>query len=170
MFACLRLSSPAMIRSALLAVFLTGSILPNLSAQSDEQRIRDTRARSNAAIAAHDSDGVARFWMDDVQVVTSTGVSQAGRDLNRARFAGTFKERPDVIYVRTPDTVEIFEAWNVASERGRWTGQWTQSDGVTKIGGTYLAQWRKVDGEWLIQAELFVPTYCSGSSYCRRHP
>ena len=159
-----------MLRATLLAAFLTGSILSSLSAQSDEQRIRDARARSNAAIAAHDVDGVSRFWMDNVQVVTSTGVSDAGRDLNRARFAGVFKERPDVVYVRTPETVEILEAWNVASEQGRWTGQWTQSDGVTRIGGTYLAQWRKVNGEWLIQAELFVPTECSGSSYCGRHP
>ena len=159
-----------MLRAILLAVLILGFTVSTISAQSDEQRIRDARARSNAAIAAHDVDGVSRFWMDNVQVVTSTGVSDAGRDLNRARIAGIFKERPDVVYVRTPETVEIFEAWNVASERGRWTGQWTQSDGITRIGGTYLAQWRKVNGEWLIQAELFVPTKCSGSSYCSRHP
>ena len=144
--------------------------MPTLSAQSDELRIRDARARSNAAIAAHDIDGVSRFWMDNFNIVTSTGAIDSGRDLNRARFAGLFKERPDVVYVRTPEVVEVFEAWNVASERGRWTGQWTQSDGVTRISGTYLAQWRKVNGEWLIQAELFVPTECAGSSYCRRHP
>jgi hypothetical protein len=108
--------------------------------------------------------------MDNVQVVTSTGASQAGREINRARFAGQFKERPDVVYLRTPETVDVFGAWDVASERGRWTGQWTQADGVTRIGGTYLAQWRKINGEWLIQAELFVPTECTGSSYCRRHP
>ena len=159
-----------MLRAILLAVLILGFTVSTISAQSDEQRIRDARARSNAAIAAHDVDVVSRFWMDNVQVVTSTGVSDAGRDLNRARIAGIFKERPDVVYVRTPETVEIFEAWNVASERGRWTGQWTQSDGITRIGGTYLAQWRKVNGEWLIQAELFVPTKCSGSSYCSRHP
>ena len=36
--------------------------------------------------------------------------------------------------------------------------------------GTYLAQWRKVDGAWLIQAELFVPTHCRGSAYCAKRP
>jgi hypothetical protein len=30
--------------------------------------------------------------------------------------------------------------------------------------------WRKIDGQWLIQAELYVPTHCSGSKYCDRRP
>jgi hypothetical protein len=55
-------------------------------------------------------------------------------------------------------------------ERGEWTGTWTEPDGPLEIGGTYLAQWRKVDGQWMIQAELFVPTRCTGAAYCRQHP
>jgi uncharacterized protein (TIGR02246 family) len=137
---------------------------------SDEQLIRAARARSNAAIAAHDLEGLSSVWMDNVHVVTSTGASNAGRAANRASFAAHFQERPDVRYVRTPESVQVFAAWNVASEQGRWTGSWTQADGVTRIGGTYLAQWRKIDGVWLIQAELFVPTECGGSSYCNSHP
>lgn len=39
-----------------------------------------------------------------------------------------------------------------------------------KIGGTYSAQWRKVDGRWLIQSELYVPSHCSGSQYCKQRP
>ena len=78
--------------------------------------------------------------------------------------------RPDVVYLRTPSEIEVMPSWNVATERGTWTGQWTQSDGVTKIGGTYLAQWRKANGEWFLQAELFVPTNCTGSSWCDKHP
>jgi hypothetical protein len=45
-----------------------------------------------------------------------------------------------------------------------------EPDGALEIGGTYQAQWRKVDGQWLIQAELFVPTRCKGGAYCRRRP
>jgi ketosteroid isomerase-like protein len=157
-------------RSApVLLTWLVVAVTP-LSAQTEEQLIREARARSNAAIATHDLDGLARVWMENVHVVTSTGAQEAGRELNRARFAAQFLDRPDVVYVRMPDTVEVFPAWEVASERGHWTGEWTQADGQTLIGGTYLAQWRKVKGEWLIQAELFVPTHCSGSSYCKKHP
>ena len=139
-------------------------------APADEKLIREARARSNAAIAAHDLAGVARVWMDDVHVLTSTGAQTAGRAANAQRFADQFKSRPDVVYVRTPSTIEIYPAWQVASERGEWTGRWTEPDGALTIGGTYLAQWRKINGDWLIQGELYVPTHCRGSKYCDSHP
>ena len=137
---------------------------------SDEQLIRAARDRSNAAIAKHDLDGIAAEWMDDVHVLSSTSAQGAGKDANRQRMAAQFKNRPDTIYIRKPSTVEIFAPWNVASERGEWTGRWTEPDGALEIGGTYQAQWRKVDGRWRIQGELFVPTRCTGSAYCSRRP
>ena len=85
-------------------------------------------------------------------------------------MATQFTNRPDTVYVRRSTTIDVYPAWNVASERGEWTGRWTEPDGTLEIGGTYLAQWRKTDGQWLIQAELFVPTRCTGSAYCRRRP
>jgi len=85
-------------------------------------------------------------------------------------MATQFRNRPDTIYVRRSTVVEVYGAWSVAAERGEWTGRWTEPDGALEIGGTYLAQWRKVDGQWLIQAELFAPTRCSGSSYCQKRP
>lgn len=81
-----------------------------------------------------------------------------------------FETRPDTVYVRTPKAIEVNAAWGVASERGEWTGRWSEKDGVVEIGGTYLAQWRQAAGQWLIQAELFVPTHCRGSAYCAAHP
>jgi hypothetical protein len=74
------------------------------------------------------------------------------------------------VYVRTPLTIDIYAPWAVASERGEWTGRWTEPDGSMEIGGTYLVQWRKIDDAWLIQSELYVPTHCKGSAYCNRHP
>jgi len=158
-----------------LAIFVLLSALcasGRLQAQAsdDERLIREARARSNAAIAAHNLDGIAGAWMPDVHVVSSTSAQTAGSQGNRQRMAQQFKNRPDTIYVRTPATVDVFAAWNVASERGEWVGRWTEPDGKLEIGGTYQAQWRKIDGRWLIQAELYVPTYCRGAEYCRRRP
>jgi ketosteroid isomerase-like protein len=136
----------------------------------DERLIREARARSNAAIAAHDPAGIARAWMTDVHVVSSTSAQTAGRQANQQRMARQFEVRPDTIYVRTPGAVEVFASWNVASERGEWIGRWTEPDGKVEIGGPYLAQWRKVDGRWFIQAELFVPAHCRGSKYCQQRP
>ena len=137
---------------------------------SDEQLIREARARSNAAIAAHDPAAMARVWMPDLHVVSSTSAQVAGREANQQRMSRQFANRPDTLYVRTPTTIDVFAPWAVASERGQWTGRWTEPDGLMTIGGTYLAQWRKIDGQWLIQAELYVPTTCSGSRYCKERP
>ena len=132
--------------------------------------IRAARAESNAAIAAHDVPGIARHWLPDVHIVTSTGAQGTGREVNGERMGQQFTRRPDTVYVRTPTTIDVFAAWQVASERGEWTGRWTEPDGVVDIRGTYLAKWRKVDGTWRIQIELFVPTSCRGSKYCAAHP
>jgi uncharacterized protein (TIGR02246 family) len=158
-----------------LAVVVVLSVLcaaDRLQAQAtdDERVIRDTRARSNAAIAAHDLDGIAQAWMPDVHVVSSTSAQTAGSQANRQRMAQQFTNRPDTSYVRTPGAVDVFAPWNVAAERGEWVGRWTEPDGKLEIGGTYQAQWRKVDGRWLIQAELYVPAYCRGGRYCTRRP
>jgi ketosteroid isomerase-like protein len=146
------------------------SLLVVVQSPADEQMIRAARDQSNAAIAKHDLDGIAAVWMDDVHVVSSTSAQAAGKNANRERMAAQFKNRPDTIYVRKAVTIEVYPQWSVASERGEWTGQWSEPDGALEIGGTYQAQWRKINGRWLIQAELFVPTHCTGSKYCNQRP
>ena len=137
---------------------------------SDERLIREARARSNGAIAAHDPAAMARLWMDDVHVVRSTGAQVAGRERNLERMAQQFATRPDTIYVRQPSAIDVYMPWAMASERGEWTARWTEPDGKVDMAGTYMAQWRRVDGMWLIQAEIYVPTRCSGSKYCSQRP
>lgn len=155
----------------LVLMFAAGSYSGNrVGAQTDEQQIRDQRARSNTAIAAHDLPGIARIWAPDVHVVSSTSAQTAGSGANQQRMGRQFESRPDTVYVRTPVTIDVYAPWDVAAERGEWTGRWTEPDGKVEIGGTYLAQWRKFDNRWVIQAELFVPTYCRGSNYCRARP
>jgi ketosteroid isomerase-like protein len=134
-----------------------------------ELLIRAARARSNAAIAAHDLGAIAREWMADVMVVSASGRSAGGAQAGDF-LARQFALRPDTVYVRTPRKVQVFAPWGVASEEGDWVGTWTEPDGALRIGGTYQAQWRCIEGRWLIQGELFVPTHCAGSAYCARHP
>lgn len=152
-------------------LIVVAGVAPISARQSaDEQLIREARARSNAAIAVHDPPAIARTWMDDVHVTSSTSAQTAGKAANQERMAEQFKRRPDTIYVRTPAIVDVFAPWTVASERGEWIGRWTEPDGAVEVGGTYLVQWRKIDGRWLIQSELYVPTHCKGGEYCTRHP
>ena len=160
-----------MVRTVLWCLGCLGMLTVASARQTeDEQLIRDARARSNRAIAAHDLPAIARERAADVHVVSSTSAQTAGRDANRERMAAQFKSRPDTVYVRTPTSIDVYTPWAVASERGEWTGKWTEPDGALEIGGSYQAQWRKINGQWLIQAELFVPTRCAGAAYCRHRP
>ena len=136
----------------------------------DIRAIVASRSRSNAAIAQHDTAGIAREMMADVTVVSSTSAMGTGVAANVSRMAATFARRPDTRWVRTPDTIAVFDAWGVASERGHWVGTWTEPDGPVEIRGSYEAQWRRQDGTWRIQGEVFVPLRCEGGAYCRARP
>jgi ketosteroid isomerase-like protein len=135
-----------------------------------DHAIRAARARSNAAIAAHDTAAIMREWLPDVHVVTSTSRQTAGAAANAAAMQTQFSVRPDTRWVRTPTRIDVFAPWLVASEAGEWVGTWTDPDGPVRIRGTYLAQWRQVDGQWRIQAEVFVPVACEGGAYCAQRP
>lgn len=163
-----------MSRSAAFVILVSATVLAGpgtaQAPASDEQAIRSARALSNRAIVDHDLDAIAGFWMPDVHIVTSTSAQASGIAPNRERMARQFATRPDTVYERKPGAVDVLAAWAVASETGDWTGRWTDEDGAVEVAGRYQAQWRKRDGQWRIQAELFVPTRCRGGRYCSRHP
>ena len=108
--------------------------------------------------------------MNDVHVVSSTSAQTAGSQANQQRMARSSRTGQTRSTSGRRSTIDVYSPWEVAAERGEWTGRWTEPDGKLEIGGTYLAQWRKVNGEWLIQAELYVPTRCRGSKYCSQRP
>src|SRR5262249_20151982 len=138
--------------------------------RSDENSIRAARDRSNRAISAHDLDSLAAIWLPEYHSVSSTNAQANGRDAARANFAQYFAQRPDVVYRREPTSITVNTAWNQAGESGRWTGSWTQADGVTRVAGIYFAKWKKNDGRWMLLAEVFVQTTCTGTKYCDAPP
>lgn len=161
--------------AALPAALLFSLTVAPLGAQSPEARssareIRRLRESSNAAIARHDTAGVAAILAPDVVVVSSNSTHIVGREANALRFAEQFRLRPDVTYRRAPGSVRIFEPWHMAAEEGTWAGSWTDADGRVSIGGRYFAKWRRIDGAWRVESETYVPSYCRGSAYCRRAP
>ena len=103
-------------------------------------------------------------------MVTSNSITTVGRDANLQSFAEHFAARPDVRYRRTPSEVKVFAPWAMASEAGRWIGSWKDADGSITIGGPYFAKWRRVEGQWLVESEVYVPDQCSGGRYCQVSP
>lgn len=159
-------ASPRLLLNTLIMLVMTGS----LHAQSAEQLIRAARARSNAAIAAHDTTAMIAEWTPDYHIVSSRNSEVAGASKNAAFFAQEFGMKKDVVYVRTPGRIEVNASWDMASETGTWEGTWQAADGKVIIGGTYYAKWHRLQGKWRIRAEIFTPLYCRGSSFCDTKP
>ena len=138
--------------------------------KADEDRIRQRRESSNAAIARHDTAGFAAILAEDLVVVTSNSRHDLNRSEHVRSMAAWFVSRPDVVYRRTPVTVRIFDPWRMASEDGTWVGSWTAAGEQVEVGGRFFAKWRFKDGDWFVESETYVPTYCRGAVYCSTVP
>ena len=156
--------------STLVFCLLSAAVLSAQAPRSDERAIRAARARSNAAIAAHDTDGVASVMDLEYVGLSSRDARTVGRQAARADYATLFATRPGVVFVRTPRSFYINALWGQAGEIGDWTGRWSSADGKVRVGGKYFAKWRTVGGQWRLLAETFVQTMCTGASYCNAPP
>jgi ketosteroid isomerase-like protein len=143
---------------------------PAQTAKEAEREIRARRASSNAAIAKHDTVGFAASLAEDVISVTSASAKNVGRASVVASMSTRFRERPDVVFVRSPEEVEVFTSWGMASESGDWRGSWTDPDGKVEISGTYFVKWRRIRGAWYVESETYVPEKCTGGTYCTTSP
>jgi len=141
--------------------------MPNAYAESDEAAIRAERAATNASIAAHDADAFAAFFEDDYIITYGSSGKELNRPQEMESIHQMFRERPDVLYVRTPTVIEISSALPLAMEQGTWVGTWTDENGAVEYSGSYAAGWRKTDGtdgpKWKIHSELFVTLSCTGA-------
>ncbi len=113
-----------------------------------EDAIAARRRLTNKLIAGREAQRLRPFFLADAKLITGDGGLILGADAIVEAFAAQFREPGFVPYVRTPDRIEPDAAGERAAETGRWTG-----GGVS---GAYMAAWRKVTGQWLIESELFV--------------
>lgn len=118
---------------------------------NDIATIKSNRAASNNAIARHDVDGIAKFWMDDFVQVIGRGVYQTGKDSIAASWKTLFDNNPQIAYTRTPVEITISDNDTMAWESGKWIGIQSYSKG-----GNYAAMWIKRNANWMLKAELFV--------------
>jgi ketosteroid isomerase-like protein len=117
-----------------------------------QDAIRARRRLTNKLIAAHDATRMRPFFAPDVTLIVGDGALILGADAVIAAFAAQFAEPGFSAYVRETATVELDAAGNRAAEQGRWRGEWSDR----QMGGAYLAVWRKMTGQWVIEAEMYV--------------
>lgn len=137
------------------------------TARTEIDRIRELREEQNEAIRDRDLDGIAALYERDVQVTSGVGIHVDGREAYRNAFADDFRALKDVNYTRFPTAIEISSihtdlAERLASETGTWTGTWTLPRGSASMHGVYSALWRKRNGRWRVNSEMFVALTCAG--------
>jgi len=113
-----------------------------------EDAIRARRRLTNKLIAAKEAARLRPFFAPDARLIAGDGGLILGADAIVEAFATQFREPGFQPYVRAPDTVEVDKAGEGAAETGRWAG--------AGVSGAYMAAWRKVTGQWVIESELFV--------------
>jgi len=117
--------------------------------QKEIESITLARKNSNASILKHDVSGVSKYWMDDMIVISGEGGQYVGKKLLLKVFTEMFAENPPV-FERIPSLITIGDSGILAWETGTWNYK------TDKFRGNYSAMWRKVNGTWMTQSELFV--------------
>jgi ketosteroid isomerase-like protein len=146
-----------------LTLILATSAVPLGAQQHDAALIREARARSNDAIAAHDIDGILAELDSAFQITAGSGRFLQSRNAMGEAFSAQFAEFPDAVYVRSAESVEIGDSQLLGFESGTWVGEWTTPTGPLRTGGRYSASWSKASGSWKIRSELFVTLFCEGA-------
>jgi ketosteroid isomerase-like protein len=118
-----------------------------------EDAIAARRKLTNKLIAAKDAARLRPFFDPRVTLIAGDGSLLLGAEDVLAAFASQFAENGFGAYVRTTEEIRLNAEGTRAAERGRWVGQWKDA---SEQSGTYLATWKKVTGQWVIENELFV--------------
>lgn len=122
----------------------------------DEVRIRLQRAAFNRALAERDASAIGALLAREAVLVTGTDSAVlAGRKAQLQAWQREFSAPPAQrqVYVRTPGEVTVSAVAPVALEQGEWT---CSVGGAVTASGRYSAHWRRIAGDWVIVAEVYV--------------
>jgi len=118
-----------------------------------QDAIAARRKLTNKLIAAKDAARLRPFFDPRVTLIAGDGSLLLGVEDVLAAFASQFADKGFGAYIRTTEDIALNAEGTRAAERGRWLGQWKDAP---EQSGTYLATWKKVTGQWVIENELFV--------------
>ena len=117
-----------------------------------DDAIRARRRLTNKLIAAHDAARLRPFLAPDIKLIPGDGGLLMGVDAVVEAYAAQFRDPDFITYLRTTETVALSATGDRAAESGHWDAHWKSAD----VSGGYLACWRKITGQWVIESELFV--------------
>ena len=117
-----------------------------------QDAIRARRKLTNRLIAAHDARRLAPFFDPQATLISGEGGLLLGAAAIIAAFEAQFADPSFVTYLRTTESVTLAGDGMRAAEAGTWLATWKDQTAT----GPYLAAWKKVVGQWVIESETFV--------------
>lgn len=118
-----------------------------------EKAIRARRKLTNRLIAEHRAERLAAFLAPDMRLIAGDGTLICGAPAVVAAFADQFADPDFVAYRRDTEKVSLDQAGARAAEHGAWVMLGRAGEGAS---GDYLAVWRRVTGQWILESELYV--------------
>ncbi len=138
----------------IIVLFSGLSLIAQSHIEKDISSIKQIRTENNAAIAKHDTAGIARHLLSNFVQVRGNSGQTIGKEGVLQSWQELFNGNPEISYIRTPSEIIISTNDTLAWE----TGDWKAIKSYSK-GGKYSAQWKRSEGVWKIRAELFVSLY-----------
>jgi len=132
--------------------------------------VRLQRQAFNQAIAGKDLAGIEQILHQNVLLVTGTNSDiYSGAEAQLAIWREDFTDPDRAVYVRTPRCIRVSTIAPVALEYGSWRGERSTREGEFAA-GSYAAKWRKLDGGWRLESEIFATEACGGGFCPARKP
>jgi hypothetical protein len=135
------------------------------STDSDEAAIRAARSRLNEAFAKRRITDMSELMVENLSM-TGPKWRSVSRDVYIRETIRLIESRPEITEIYEPQVIRINTGWWYAAESGEWRETWLEKGVLTELRGSYQALWRRVDGRWLLDAQVFIPLSCKGASYC----
>ena len=118
--------------------------------------IRLRRAAFNRALAEADLGAIGPILAANAVLVAGTDSAVInGRKAQLLAWKREFAAADPVVYTRTPQRIAPSAVAPIALEHGEWRGVSARS-GEALAAGSYVAKWRLIGGDWLIEAEIFL--------------
>ena len=147
-------------------IAILAALAASAAGSGDVSAIRAMRARSNAAMAAHDVAALRPLLATGYTGVPGSIGMPFGREELEERLGRAFADPTFLTYVRTPQRIRVAHSRKRAAETGKWLGTWRKPDGEMRLTGIYQAYWVPQGGGWRLLNESFVTLACTGSRSC----
>ena len=126
------------------------------------ENVRSLRKEFNLAIAEKDIQSIENVLHENVLLITGTDSNlYKGINAQLAIWREDFASVDRAVYVRTPRCIRVSSAVSVALEYGTWRGE-REISTESFAAGSYAAKWRKVNGRWHLESEIYATETCGG--------